>query len=486
MTKKTAREAQRADVRMTMAPAAPDPWAELARLPFPEGFPAPDATTRLIEEQFFQRAVQVAILTLPIVSFLAMRDGLAARFGAGHQVLPIWKRRMDARCKLPGARPDVVAALGFLDLAKDGPLVVSLPAGVQGGLSDAWQHSITDLGPAGPDEGKGGLYLVLPPGHQGYVPHGYHTFRASSHDVALSLHAFLEPGEEGPDPARAVEALERTRVFPMFSRNVDRLSMRFPDASGQEVGLLVPRDASCFDKLAAFVHREPVELVEGVLRGMMASLGIKRTATFEPDARRREILARGAEVAPRLLMAMRVGGAFPDEPFYRDRQWLNLYGWADDRCQAVDHTAIDARGYLFLVDHLPCPATGAPLVGLGSKCPVALRDAGGDLLSGGRSYRLRLPAHIPVRHGWSLALHGVPDGALLDNGQPFPALGSLDRPRQEPDGSHVVFIGPEAPSGQGNWLRTVPGQGFSVVLRLHGPTQAFFDQAWRPGDLERL
>jgi hypothetical protein len=35
-------------------------------------------------------------------------------------------------------------------------------------------------------------------------------------------------------------------------------------------------------------------------------------------------------------------------------------------------------------------------------------------------------------------------------------------------------------------LKTVPGSGFFVILRLYGPKQPFFDQSWKPGDVEKL
>jgi hypothetical protein len=43
-----------------------------------------------------------------------------------------------------------------------------------------------------------------------------------------------------------------------------------------------------------------------------------------------------------------------------------------------------------------------------------------------------------------------------------------------------------APGEGRNWLKTLPDQGFFVILRLYGPTQAFFDQAWKPGDIEKI
>jgi len=69
----------------------------------------------------------------------------------------------------------------------------------------------------------------------------------------------------------------------------------------------------------------------------------------------------------------------------------------------------------------------------------------------------------------------------LDNGQPFPSINAMDT-----DGSIDIYFGPGSPSDGRNWLRTVPDKGFFVILRLYGPTEAFFNQTWRPGDLEAI
>jgi hypothetical protein len=55
------------------------------------------------------------------------------------------------------------------------------------------------------------------------------------------------------------------------------------------------------------------------------------------------------------------------------------------------------------------------------------------------------------------------------------------------DGSTDVYLGPQAPEGKGgNWLATVPGRGYFVVLRLYGPTEAAIDKSWKPGDIDKL
>lgn len=37
-----------------------------------------------------------------------------------------------------------------------------------------------------------------------------------------------------------------------------------------------------------------------------------------------------------------------------------------------------------------------------------------------------------------------------------------------------------------NWVQTVPGKGWFVLLRLYGPLETWFDGTWRPGDVEPL
>ena len=55
--------------------------------------------------------------------------------------------------------------------------------------------------------------------------------------------------------------------------------------------------------------------------------------------------------------------------------------------------------------------------------------------------------------------------------------------QQNADGSFDIYFGPEAPEGkEGNWVQTVPGKGWNIIMRLYGPLQPWFDKTWRPGD----
>ncbi len=35
-----------------------------------------------------------------------------------------------------------------------------------------------------------------------------------------------------------------------------------------------------------------------------------------------------------------------------------------------------------------------------------------------------------------------------------------------------------------NWIQTVKGKGWSVILRLYGPLEAWYNKTWRPGEIE--
>ena len=48
-----------------------------------------------------------------------------------------------------------------------------------------------------------------------------------------------------------------------------------------------------------------------------------------------------------------------------------------------------------------------------------------------------------------------------------------------------VYFGPEAPAGKGsNWVQTIPGKGWFMILRLYGPLEPWFNKTWRPGEIE--
>lgn len=121
--------------------------------------------------------------------------------------------------------------------------------------------------------------------------------------------------------------------------------------------------------------------------------------------------------------------------------------------------------------------------GKGAFYVIAFADSDGVPLTGGTNYRVNLPPNVPAANFWSVTLYEAENASGLANGQPFPSVGSRDRPARNVDGSTDLFVGPKAPEGkEANWLATVPGRGFFAIIRLYGPTEAALNRTWKPGD----
>src|SRR5580704_4015512 len=158
-----------------------------------ENRPTPETSRLLREELLFQRATQTYLWALPLINTLGMKTGSESVFGAGYNVLPIWKQRLDAKTLVTTPNSDVIYAMSYVDLGKDGPLVFEAPPNLQGILLDFWQRPIPvdggkyfgDVGLFGPDQGKGGKFLILPPGYKGPVPDGYYVYRSGTNNVFI-------------------------------------------------------------------------------------------------------------------------------------------------------------------------------------------------------------------------------------------------------------------------------------------------------------
>ena len=151
---------------------------KIAALPFVENRATAETAQTLRDEMLYHRATQTYLWAMPLINTLGMKVGSEKTFGEGYNVLPVWKKRLDAKTLVTTPNSDVIYAMGYVDLGKDGPLVFEAPPMLQGILLDFWQRPIPvdggkfagDVGFFGPDQGKGGKFLLLPPGYKGEVP----------------------------------------------------------------------------------------------------------------------------------------------------------------------------------------------------------------------------------------------------------------------------------------------------------------------------
>jgi hypothetical protein len=117
--------------------------------------------------------------------------------------------------------------------------------------------------------------------------------------------------------------------------------------------------------------------------------------------------------------------------------------------------------------------------------PVDLRffeDLAGSAMA--LVHELPQPTGIPIANFWSVVIYDGWTRSMLANGQPTASLNSFADLEANDDGSVTIVFGPEPPpSGESNWIRTVPGKGWFTILRLYGPTDGYFDRSSKPTDI---
>lgn len=473
----------------------------LADMEFVQNRPTDEQANILNDELLFQRATQVYLWALPLINTLGMKEGSEKVFGAGYNVLPIWKKRLDAKTLVTTPNSDVIYAMSYVDLGKDGPLVFEAPPMLQGILLDFWQNPIPvdggkfygDVGLPGPDQGKGGKFLVLPPGYKGKVPKGYYVYRSGTNNVFIFLRGFYQ---DPSNLAPAVSLIERSKIYPL-DKQASALPMQFPDASGVAANMLPARDGSAFEQLKRLLEREdPGNLADRDWLGMLATLGIVKGVPFNPDARTKDVLDKAAKTGYKMSRVIGFRDHVAGRSFlvYPHRQWVNPMadGTAQNPSGPLDLTwsrkeggyrDLDTRIWFFTDYYSFSPGMISQVPGKGAKYVIAFRDSEGKPLDPGITYKVSLPPQIPAANFWSLTLYEAENASGYDNGQPFPSLGSRDKPATNADGSVDLYVGPQAPAGKsGNWLKTNPGKGYFAILRLYGPTEPALNNTWVPGD----
>ena len=261
------------------------------------------SAAELAERTLHRRAVEAAIWGMPAVNAELMFQAMVQVKGDFNQVV-YWSRPLSWKNQTLTPNPDTIYVFPFFNTKDAGPMVLEIPpaeegASITGSIDDAWQTALEDVGPAGVDKGKGGKYLILPPGYKEKAPDGYIALPSDTYTGFVILRSNLKSGSDA-DIARAVAYGKRIKFYPL-SQAANPPATKFVDAIDVVFDSTIPYDLRFFQTLDRFVQREPWLERDKAMIDQLKTIGIEKGKTFKPDARTQNdsqrCRARGSRLA---------------------------------------------------------------------------------------------------------------------------------------------------------------------------------------------
>ena len=159
--------------------------------------------------------------------------------------------------------------------------MVEIPPGMYGTANDGLFKFLVDFGFVGPDKGKGGKYLFVPPDSKDKTPKGYFEIKSPSYRIWVMMRGFGEVGlgDQAVDWFR-----KNLKVYPLAT---GPRPGNYSNTTGMGINPLPAEDGSVFEMLNEIIQYEPKELFGAEQLGRLATLGIAKGKPFDPDARMR-------------------------------------------------------------------------------------------------------------------------------------------------------------------------------------------------------
>jgi hypothetical protein len=253
--------------------------------------------------------------------------------------------------------------------------------------------------------GKGGKYLLIPPGNKDKASEGYIVAPMEGYRETM----VFRPVVVGKGTMEGSIALaHQTRTYALADATNPKPT-NVLDGWDKAWHSLPVDDIGWFEYLAKFVNNEPIRERDKVMIGMLSSLGIEKGKPFKPDLTITRVLNAAIKDAYAVMQRGYVTLGKVIAAWWPDRQWMNINpalvakmgeAWSFTTTDAV-YSYERAIAPFFWANYLP-PKLGSEQLYL-----MGIRDKSGALLSGASNYRLRVPADVPApRSGWLYRGHG--------------------------------------------------------------------------------
>ena len=426
------------------------------------GVPDNESIEKAYEFVDFSRATESFLRGIPAASLHSLYKGFLKAVKNDENGITIAEDLLDSKPYFLTGNTDTVYSMKFFDLKKTGPMVVEVPPYVLGTIDDHFFRYVVDTGMTGPDKGKGGKYLILPPGSKMKAPKGYFTVTSPTYINWLVLRGFLKDGKTD----FAVNLYKKhLKVYPYSKRN-NPPKMNYYNQSQMAVNTIHSSNDHFYDELNEVIQYEPIEALNMEDRGLYTAIGIKKGEQFSPTRKRRKMLTEAAYTASVYARGLTYKPRNSDSLVYKDRQWVTGfiggdYRWLDDNGKGGRY--LDARSYFFYNATVNTPAMVLKMVGKGSQYLIGTKDNKGRRFDGSKTYKLRMSRDVPAKNFWSVVLYDPQTRSELQT-QRFPSVNNVrGKLKRNKDGSVDLYFGPKAPKGyESNFVKTDPKKDGSL------------------------
>jgi hypothetical protein len=407
-------------------------------------YPTEETVSQLFAQRDRQRATEFYLWSLPIVQFQIWSEQQAKTFGTqGTDVAVLTS--LNEKGGIITGNATTPYLISFFNLAQTGPLVIDFPNGpYAGGILDWWERTLEngDFFNGGNPDGKSVKYLLLGPNHAAadHEGLGFSIVQSPTNKVFFG-NRILKSGEEA-----LAEFQQKLMVYPLGS------------------------------------EPKSVKFIMGVDKPWSGK-------PFDPDARMVKLLAEGANIGE--LMARANSMEHPHaEPYWKGTRWHRLLDFplaqVDEKRSYVDERAAWFYEAVTSSGQMQTKTPGSGQVYLSTKL-----DKDGNVLKGGETYRLRVPANAPAEQFWAVTVYAEHTRQFVVTDQRNANLDSRnDKLKRNADGSVDIYFGSDATKVplemKNNWIQTNSGEGWFPYFRLYAPKNAFFDKTWTMDDIERV
>lgn len=431
------------------------------------------------------RAVEAVIWGMPAVNTDLMLQEMLSETKAKENQIVFWSKPVNWKNQTLTPNPDSIYFMSFWNV-KDGPVVVEIPpatgGSIAGNIVTAWQMPLEDAGPEGADAGKGGKYLLLPPGYSEAVPEGYIPLHSDTFTGFALLRSNLASHGDA-DVAKSVAYGKQIKIYPL-AQAASPPATTFTDAYDVMFDSTIRYDASFFENLNRVVQNEPWLDRDRLMIDQLKTIGIEKGKSYEPSAKTKEILDASAREAHAWL-AQKYDEGFPvinEGIHWFPAAMIDMVKAAQGGYSDPNSYPVDIRGVTYTLGF-----TGIKRIGTAQFYLMANKDKDGNAFDGGKTYKLVVPADAPVKNYWSVTAYDRETHALIRDMNKASVASISPGLQKNADGSVEVFFGAKAPEGkETNWVPVDADGKFELLFRLYGPEKHLFEKTWKLPDVKEV